>query len=94
MIIYFTPTVTGFVGTAPDVWLSNGNGKVVMFLDQKINCQRFTINAFAQGVAEKPEYFWGWTVVDAALSGTQQTQVPYKMFLREKLVLLKSKIRE
>ena len=76
--IFYTPTATSFGGTAPDVWLSNENGKVVIFLDQKINYQRFTVSSFAQGVAEKPEYFQGWTVVDAALAGTQQTQVPYK----------------
>lgn len=76
--IFYTPTATSSGGTAPDVWLSNENGKVVIFLDQKILWQRFTVSAFAQGVAEKPEYFQGWTVVDAALAGTQQQQVPYK----------------
>lgn len=75
---FYVPTVSSFGGTAPDVWLSNENNKVVIFLDQKILFQRFTVSAFAQGVAEKPEYFQGWTVVDTALSGTSQRQVPYK----------------
>lgn len=75
---FYTPTVTSFGGTAPNVWLSNENGKVVIFLNQKIYHQRFTVSAFAQGMNEKPEYFQGWTVVDEALSGTSQKQVPYK----------------
>ena len=75
---FYTPTASSFGGTAPDIWLSNENGKVVIFLDQKIYYQRFTISAFAQGVSEKPEYFQGWTVVDTALAGTKQKQVPYK----------------
>lgn len=75
---FYASTASSFGGTAPDVWLSNENGKVVIFLDQKIYYQRFTISAFAKGISEKPEYFAGWTVVDAALSGTQKKQVPYK----------------
>lgn len=75
---FYIPTASSFGGTAPNIWLSNENGKVVIFLDQKIYFQRFTISAFAQGQGEKPEYFQGWTVLDAALAGTQQKQVPYK----------------
>lgn len=75
---FYVPTVSSFGGTAPDVWLSNENNKVVIFLDQKILFQRFTVSAFAQGMSEKAEYFQGWTIVDAPLSGTQQKQVQYK----------------
>ncbi|PXV65067.1 hypothetical protein CLV62_10865 [Dysgonomonas alginatilytica] len=75
---FYVPTASSFGGTAPNVWLSNENGKVVIFLGQKIYYQRFTVSAFAQGMGEKAEYFQGWTVTDAALSGTSQKQVPYK----------------
>lgn len=75
---FYRPIATSFGGTAPNVWLSNENGKVVIFLDQKIYFQRLTISAFAQGMSEKPEYFQGWTAVDAALGGTSQRQVLYK----------------
>ncbi|MBF0576822.1 hypothetical protein [Dysgonomonas sp. GY617] len=75
---FYLPTASSFGGTAPDIWLSNENGKVVIYLDQKIYFQRFTVSAFAQGMVEKSEYFQGWNVIDAALSGTQQKQVPYK----------------
>ena len=75
---FYVPTASSSGGTAPNIWLSNENGKVVIFLDQKIFYQRFTVSAFAQGMNEKPEYFQGWTVVDSPLAGTQQKQVPYK----------------
>lgn len=75
---FYIPTASSFGGTAPNIWLSNENGKVVIFLDQKISYQKFTVSAFAQGQGEKSEYFQGWTVSDAALAGTQQKQVLYK----------------
>lgn len=75
---FYLPTVSSFGGTAPDIWLSNEDGKVVIFIDQKIYFQRFTVSAFAHGAGEKAEYFQGWTVVDAPLFGTQKKIVPYK----------------
>lgn len=70
--------MSSYGGITPDVWLANENGKVIIYLDMKMYYQRFTVSAFAQGMSEKPEYFTSWTVVDEALSGTEQTLVPYK----------------
>lgn len=82
---FYVPTMSSAGGTAPIVWLSNENGKVVIFLDQKIYFQRFTVSAFAQGMSEKPEYFAGWTVSDEALTGSGQVKVPYKNVFGDKV---------
>ncbi len=75
---FHNAAVSGYGGAIPDVWLSNEDGKIVIFLDERIYFQRFTVSAFAQGKSEKPEYFEGWTVVDEPLGGINQKNVPYK----------------
>ncbi|TCC87306.1 hypothetical protein EZ428_21645 [Pedobacter frigiditerrae] len=62
----------------PKVLISNENGKVVIYLDDKVYHQRFTVSAFAQGMQEVPAWFQGWTVVDEPLTGTQTTELAYK----------------
>jgi hypothetical protein len=75
---FLKTTVSSYGGITPDVWLSNEDGKVVVYLEMKVYFQRFMISAFAKGLHEKPEYFEGWTVVDEPLSGTDQIKVPYR----------------
>jgi len=81
---FYNPTMSTSGGSAPDVWLSVEDGKIVIFLDQRIYYQRFTISAYAKGMSkEGAEYFTGWTVVDEPLSGSDQTLVPYKNVFRD-----------
>ncbi len=64
-------------GSTPEVWLSNEDGKLVIFLNEKSYYKRFTVSAFAMGLQETSAHFEGWTVEDTLLSGTQQTRVDY-----------------
>lgn len=65
-------------GSIPEVWLANENGKVIIFLNEKVYYQRFSVSAFSKGLTgDIAANFSGWTVVDQALSGTNQTQLPY-----------------
>lgn len=61
----------------PAVYLSNESGKVVIYIDDKIYYQRFTVSVFAQGMSETSSWFTGWTAADEALSGTKTVLVPY-----------------
>ena len=54
----------------PPVQLSNENGKVVVFLDDRPYFGRFTVRANGGGIGENAAWFNGWTVVDEALSGS------------------------
>jgi len=72
------PSVSSYGASIPEVWISNESGKVCIFLDEKVYYQRFTISVYAQGKGELPQYFEGWTVLDEALSGTQQSKFIYK----------------
>lgn len=76
---FYIPIASSFGGTAPDIWLSNESGKVVIFIDQRIFYQRFTVSVYAKGMREdKAENYVGWTVVDTPKGGTQLVKVPYK----------------
>jgi hypothetical protein len=62
----------------PPVSLSNENGKVVIFLDDKPYFPRFTVSAFASGMTQDiSANYAGWTVADAALTGVNTVLVPY-----------------
>lgn len=63
----------------PPIYLSNENGYVSIFIDDKPYFPRFEVSVFAQGMSkEVASSFTGWTVVDDTLGGTVQTLVPYK----------------
>lgn len=66
------------VGTSSKVYLSNENGKVVIFIDDRGYYTRFTVSAFAQGVAEQSSWFSNWTAADEPLNGLKTIEVPYK----------------
>ena len=76
--VFVHDAISGHGGSNPNVWLSNENGKVVIFLDQKLCFQRFTVSVFAQGMSEISNNFAGWTVVDEPLGGSNQKKVEYK----------------
>ncbi len=62
---------------APTVKLANENGKVVIFFDDRVYFQRFTVSAYAQGAGESSSWFSGWSAVDEALTGTNQVTLSY-----------------
>lgn len=65
----------------PNVFLAGENGKVVIFIDSKINFQRFHIRAYANGLGQDlAANYQGWTAVDSTLSESAAStfQVPYK----------------
>jgi len=61
----------------PPVSLSQENGNVVIYLDDRQYFQRFTVSAYAKGLSEQSTWFQGWTAADEALSGTNTVLVPY-----------------
>jgi hypothetical protein len=64
-------------GYTPAILLSNENGKVVIFINDRSYYQRFKVSVFAQGMSEVATWFTGWTAVDEALNGTNTVQVIY-----------------
>jgi hypothetical protein len=71
-------SVSSFGGAAPPVWLANEDGKVVIFIDDKVYFQRFTVSVFAQGMSEQTQWFTGWTAADEPVGGQNKVSVPYK----------------
>lgn len=85
--IYGNPTPVDFIRASissygnynPAITLANENGKVVIFINDKPYFLRFTVSAFSMGLnGETATNFQGWTVVDEALTGTNQLLLPYK----------------
>lgn len=72
--------VSSTTGYKPDIYLSNENGKVVIFIDDQSHYTRFHIKAYAN-LHEKADWFTGWTHADAPLASGlpegQQVLVPY-----------------
>jgi hypothetical protein len=64
-------------GYTPAILLSNENGKVVIFINDKSYYQRFKVSVFAQGMSEAASWFTGWTVADETLNGTNTVQLTY-----------------
>lgn len=63
----------------PQVYLSEENGLITLFIDARSYFQRFHISAYAKGLsAENTASFSGWTVADDSLSGNHQLLVPYR----------------
>jgi len=75
---FYYPTMSSSGAYTPRVLLSAENGKVVIFIDDKIYYQRFTLSAYAQGMSEVPAWFEGWTTADEALTGVKTVEIPYK----------------
>ena len=69
-------------GDAPKIFLSVEDGKVVIFIDDKVYHQRFTVSAYAQGMSEQASWFTGWTAVDEAISGPKTVEVSYENAFR------------
>lgn len=72
---------------APKIFLSNENGKVVIFLDDRGYYHRFTVSAYAYGMGESGSWFQGWYTADQPVSGTNIIQVPYKNHLPGSVII-------
>jgi len=75
---FYDPKISSSGSYTPTVFLSNEDGKVIIFIDDKSYFQRFTVSVYSQGQSEAASWFQGWTVVDEALTGTKTVEVPYR----------------
>jgi hypothetical protein len=75
---FYGPKISSSGSYTPEVYLSNENGKVVIFINDKVYHQRFTVSAYAQGMQETNDWFQGWTAVDEPMTGTKTVEVPYQ----------------
>jgi len=75
---FYGPKVSSSGSYTPEIYLSNENGKVVIFINDKVYHQRFTVSAYAQGMQETGSWFQGWTAVDEPMTGTKTVEVPYQ----------------
>ncbi|WP_228452232.1 hypothetical protein [Chryseobacterium sp. c4a] len=70
--------ISSFGGYTPEVKLSQENGKVIIFINDKKYYNRFTARAFAIDKGEDSSWFSDWSITDESLSGTNTVTVPYK----------------
>ena len=76
---FFTHYIASSSGSyTPPVYLSNENGKVIIFINDKAYFQRFTVSVFAHGILENSTWFQGWTAVDEPMTGTKTVEIPYQ----------------
>jgi hypothetical protein len=75
---FHNPRISSSGAYTPPVYLSNEGGKVVIFIDDRIYFQRFTVSAFGQGDNETLSWFQGWTAVDEPMTGTKTVAISYR----------------
>ena len=75
---FYYPKMSSSGSYTPVVYLSNENGKVVIYIDDKSYYQRFTVSAYAYGRGESSEWFQGWTASDEPIAGTMIAEIPYQ----------------
>lgn len=62
---FYRPVISSYGESIPEVWLGVENGYVIIFLNQKIYFQRFTVSAYANGPSIKQtSYFDNWKIMD------------------------------
>lgn len=74
------PKVSSSGTYTPAIKLAQENGKIVIFIDSKVNYQRFNVSAFGSGLqSETAANYSGWTAVDSTLisEAGSITSVPY-----------------
>ncbi|NQD71513.1 hypothetical protein HP439_12340 [Sphingobacterium shayense] len=72
---FYNPFLSSSGSYTPKIKLANENGKVVVFIDDRIYYQRFWVDAFSTASST---YYQGWAAVDEALTGSSIVEVPYK----------------
>ncbi|MES2653137.1 MAG: hypothetical protein V4663_15455 [Bacteroidota bacterium] len=75
---FYTSKISSSAAYTPKIYLSNEASKVVIYIDDRVYAQRFTISAFSMGFSEVNAWFQGWTVLDEVLTGTKTIEVPYQ----------------
>ncbi|WP_407487812.1 hypothetical protein [Elizabethkingia anophelis] len=75
---FINNSISSFGAYTPEVKLSNENGKVVIFINDKKYFNRFTVRGFAYGMSEEISWFSNWSIADEPLSGTKTVTIPYK----------------
>ena len=75
---FVNSSISSFGAYTPEVKLSNENGKVVIFINDKKYFNRFTVRGFASGMHEDISWFSNWSIADEPLSGTKTITIPYK----------------
>ena len=75
---FIQDAVSSFGAYTPQIELSNEGGYVVIFLNDRSYYERFTVQAYENGLSVVPSWFNGWTAVDQAITGTKTVTVPYK----------------
>lgn len=76
---FYNAAISSFGSYAPQVYLANEGGKVVIFINSKDYYLRMSIRAYAQGMPEDlPTNYQGWQTADEPLTGTAQLLVPYR----------------
>jgi hypothetical protein len=77
---FTNPKATSSGSYSPAITLAQEGGVIVIFIDSKINYQRFHVSAYAKGlVSETAANFSGWTASDTTLfsEATSIKAVPY-----------------
>src|SRR5690606_29373672 len=72
---FYIPVLSSSGSYTPRILLANENGKVVVFIDDRVYFQRFWVDAFS---VHSSTYYQGWSAVDEALTGANVVEVPYK----------------
>lgn len=76
--IFYNYSASPWGNYTPPIYLSDENGLISIFIQDKPYYQRFKIMAYAQGMSETSSWFQGWSAVDEPLGGTNQVLLPYK----------------
>jgi len=62
----------------PEIFLTNNDGFVNVYINDRVYFQRFKVTAFAKGRGEQSAWFQGWTTADEVMQGTQAVSLTYK----------------
>jgi hypothetical protein len=71
-------SASSFGGYTFPIKLSNENGKVVIFIEDRNYYNRFKVSVYANGMGEPASWFSGWTTTDEPLNGTNTVDVLYR----------------
>ncbi|MEN5195889.1 hypothetical protein [Sphingobacterium faecium] len=84
--VYFhIPNISSSGAHTPKILLTHEDGKVVIFIDEKVYHQKLYINAFSG--SNKPTYYTGWTIVDEPLTGSNTVEPIYKNSFKGEITL-------
>ncbi|MFZ5987650.1 MAG: hypothetical protein ACOYWZ_11070 [Bacillota bacterium] len=70
-------SASSFGGRLSPIKLARENGKVVIFIDDKVYFGRFTVRTYCIGQGTNSSWYAGWTVADEAITGDKIIDVYY-----------------